>query len=181
MAKCSPGSWVTLKGTTVAAVPTLRGKVLKDRLVEFEIRDRSNNLVFKGKLQDRVVKSTKTGKLCFYHFIRETQSGLPGSIASVRRTNFAGFTTDLEFSLDGLGNIGPTGANRNTGGDMVNFIFTPGKAEHPEWLDRPIHSGEESRLFYVDTDATAYELNGTTTIYGVDGSKTVISTFSPMK
>lgn len=169
--------WITLKGATAAAISTLRGKVLKDRLVTFQIRDDSNNLIFKGKVQDRVVKSTQTGKLCFYHCIRDTQPDLPGAIASVRRVNFSGFTTDVEFRIDGIGNIGPVGAARNAGGDTITFFFTPGKADHPEWVDHSLKSGENSKLFYIDTDSKDYELIGSTTIYAVDGSKTVITTF----
>lgn len=173
-------SWVSLKGTTLAARKELAGRVLKDNIMDFEIRGADGNLVFKGKLQDRVVKSKTTGKLHFYLYIRNTQSGLPGAILTVHRKDFANFRTDVDYRLDGLGDIGPVGAIRSgNAGEEITFVFSPGKAEHPEWGDKPVHSGSESKFFFVITDATQYNHNGMTTIYAGNGSVKLV-TFAPI-
>lgn len=124
MTKCLPGSWITLRGTTARAIPSLKGTIIKDRMVPFEIYDDSGSLIFKGKLQDRVARSSSTRKLCFEHIIRETQTGLPGEITIVKRTNFTGFLTDIEFRTDGADSVGPTGATRYNDGSPKTFFLT---------------------------------------------------------
>ena len=93
------GNRVSLNGTKSSARKELRGVVREDNLIDFEIRDGGGSLVFKGRLQDRVVKSYTTGKLHFYHYIRNTQPGLPGEIIKVSRNGFANFQTDLDYRL----------------------------------------------------------------------------------
>lgn len=170
------GSSVTLTGTTAAATPELAGVVLEDKLLDFAIRNSAGAVIFKGKLQDRVVRSKKTGRLHFYHYIRNTTPGLPGAIASVSRAKFDKFRTDVDFRLDGLGSIGPVGAVRSGDGNLVQFIF----AGHPGWGDRPVRSGSESRFFYAATDATKYARSGQTIIYATDGSRVGLTTYAPI-
>ena len=43
--------------------------MLRDELIDFEIRDAAGELVFRGRLQDRVVRSDVTGTLSFSFMI----------------------------------------------------------------------------------------------------------------
>ena len=164
------GRTVSLKGTTAAAVPELAGVVLRDKLIDFEIRNAAGDLIFKGRLQDRVVKSKASGVLSFSLFIRDTQGDLPGVITSVTRGNFANFSTDVEFRVDGLGHIGPKEAERNAEGEEITFHFDEGR----------LHAGNDSRFFFILTEATEYapEL-GTTVLRTADGSSVRLATSVP--
>jgi hypothetical protein len=164
------GQTVSLEGTTTAERPELAGVVLRDKLIDFEIRDAAGNLIFKGRLQDRVVRSKVSGALSFYLFIRDTRQDLPGVIATVTRGNFANFSTDVEFSVDGLGHIGPKEADRNADGGDITFHFEEGR----------LHAGNDSRFFFILTEATEYapEL-GTTILRTADGSSVRLATSVP--
>lgn len=173
------GNWVTLKGTNSAAQKELAGRVVKDEIRDFEIRDSAGNLLFKGQIQDRIVKSRMTGKLHFIQRIRNTKGGLPGAVIKVTRKGFRGYSTDVNYRTDGLGNIGPTGATRDGTGDEVAFIFSIGKMDHPEWIESAVPSGSDSKFFHVVTNATNYNRKGVTTIYAGGGKVDLIS-YSPI-
>jgi hypothetical protein len=167
------GQTVALKGTTSAARPELAGLVLRDQLIDFEIRNAAGDLIYKGKLEDRVVKSPVNGTISFELFvIRDTQQDLPGAIASVTRGNFADFRTDVvEFAVDGLGRIGPKGANRSSDGENITFDFEKD----------PVHSGNVSRHFFILTDATEYAPeSGSTILRATDGSSVRLATSAPL-
>ena len=150
---------------------TGRGLVLRDRLIDFEIRNAAGDLIYKGKLQDRVVKSGVDGTLSFYLFIRNTQQDLPGAITSVTRGNFANFQTDVEFRVDGLGHIGPKEANRSSDGENITFDFEK----------EPVHSGNDSRFFFILTDTTEYAPeSGSTILRTTDGSSVRLATSAPL-
>jgi hypothetical protein len=165
------GQTVSLRGTTSAARPELAELVLRDRLIDFEIRNAAGDLIYKGKLQDRVVKSGVDGTLSFYLFIRNTQQDLPGAITSVTRGNFANFQTDVEFRVDGLGHIGPKEANRSSDGENITFDFEK----------EPVHSGNDSRFFFILTDTTEYAPeSGSTILRTTDGSSVRLATSAPL-
>ncbi|MEM5365147.1 hypothetical protein V4C53_03770 [Paraburkholderia azotifigens] len=175
----SPGGSVELHGATAASSPSLKGTVLADRIIDFQLRDQEGKLVFIGTLQDRVVRSSKTGKLCFYHRIRSMEPRLSGAIASVVKSGYAHFRADVDYRLDGLGAIPPVLATRSESGEQIRFIFARGKGDYPGPEGQPIGAGDESRFFFIQTDDRGYELNGNTTIFGTDGSHLTLRTFAP--
>lgn len=69
--------------------------------------------------------------------------------------------------------IVPTSAARGGGGTAVGFDFG---------FANPIEPGEESRFFFVRTNATAYDDGGTVVINGgLDAfDLTIITTFQPV-
>jgi hypothetical protein len=164
------GQTVSLGGTTAETRPELAGVVVQDRLIDFEIRDAAGELIFKGRLQDRVVRSKVNGALTFALFIRDTQPDLPGVITTVTRGNFANVSTDVEYRVDGLGQIGPKQADRDADGGDITFRFEEGR----------LHAGNTSRFFFILTDATEYapEL-GTTILRTADGSSVRLVTSAP--
>jgi hypothetical protein len=159
-------------GTTVAARPELTGVVLREKLIDFEIRDGAGRVVFAGRLQDRVVQSRQRNTLIFHFRIRDTRTGLPCRITEVRRESFSGWETDMDFALDGQGTVGPDTVKRTSGGTTVGFRFDK----------TPIAAGAESRFCFVFTGATKYNPNGgSLTIIANDGSKVTLRTAAPEK
>jgi hypothetical protein len=164
------GRTVSLRGTTTRERPELAGVVIQDNLIDFEIHDAADKLIFKGKLQDRVVRSKVSGTLSFDLFIRNTQPDLPGVITTVTRDKFADVSTDVEFAVDGMGHIGPHKADRNADGGAITFHFQEGR----------LRAGTDSRFFFVFTNATEYDPGlGTTILSTADGSNVRLATSLP--
>jgi len=159
-------------GTTSLARPEVAGVVLRDKLVDFEIRDAAGKVVSQGQLQDRVVRSTRKNALVFLFRIRNTKPALPGRISEVRRDGFKGWKTDMDYSLDGLGTIGPDSVKRLPRRGSVGFSFRK----------TPIASGAESRFCFVLTDATGFDpTGGSLAIIANDGSKVILRVAAPKK
>lgn len=136
---------VPLAGTTAAARPELAGVVQADPLRPFEITDAGGNVVFSGNIQDRVVRSDVTGTLTFEPRLRELDDHQSGYvIVALVTSGFAGFTTDVDFRLDGLGNIGPSSASRLF--DEVAYDFD----------SSPLTGADTSYFITNLTDATAF-------------------------
>ncbi len=145
-----PGGNVNLTGTTVAARPELAGTVLVDNLVPFTLGDLS------GNMQVRIVQETVAQTLDFYFNIRDLIGPAQGTGESVLATfhpGFAGWTTDVDFRTDGLGEVGPDSASRTADGSHVAFHFT----SDPVGLD-DIAPGDPvvSFFYFIKTTATAY-------------------------
>src|SRR3954465_10144425 len=65
-----PGAAVPLPGTTAAAEPALAGLVIHDSLLPVSVSDGIGHVIFRGHLQDRVVRESGTGNLDFYQTLR---------------------------------------------------------------------------------------------------------------
>lgn len=168
----NPGDTVALAGTTSAARPELAGDVLVDTIRPFSI-DLGGGLMITGSVQDRVVRSDADGTLDFYYrLFNDVDSS--GTVDFVVREVYTGFSTDVDFRTDGLGTIGPDQAFRLAGsGEEVRFDF----------LADTVGPGEESRLFFIKTDATQYNDSGLGFIGGFGftggGSTATISSYQP--
>ena len=146
----APGNFVNLIGTTHEARPELGGQVLQDTIRPFSVDLGGGNFT-SGMIQDRVVRETGSGTLDFsYRIVNDVSSG--GSLDFVTRNSFAGFGTDVDFRTDGSGTIGPDQASRNAAGDEVLIDFFSTNLLFP---------GAESFFFFVKTDATDFDENGT--------------------
>jgi hypothetical protein len=88
---------IALPGTTFAAEPDLGGPVLGDKVIPFRIVNSGGALLFEGKLQNRVVRSSTTSKLHFYYRIFETHGGLNGIPGEVSR-GVAGGRIEFRFN-----------------------------------------------------------------------------------
>src|SRR2546423_15056565 len=69
-----PGGSVAVAGTTAAARPELAGVAIRDALLPFTITSASGGTIFKGTLQDRVVRENQAGTLDFYETIIASSS-----------------------------------------------------------------------------------------------------------
>ena len=94
--------------------------MLQDTLVPFTIKAPDGAVVCEGKLQHRVVRSTKTGLLHFYYAIRETAG--PGAVGRIATASFSGLKA---YRTDGLGTVPPRVAARDAApGPLVTFELT---------------------------------------------------------
>ena len=144
MVVVNDGSNVALSGTTVADTPSLAGEVAADELVPFG--DASAGIG--GTLQRRVVR-IGAGSLDFYYRINELTGG--GALWGVTyRFLGRGITTDTDFRVDGLGQVGPAHVNRRDWPlphDLIDLTYT---------FER-LTSGSDSRFVFVKTNATEFE------------------------
>lgn len=170
-----PGSGPTaLVGTTALGESDLGGTVLYDKLLPFSIRGPGGAILFVGSLQNRVVKSARTGTLHFYYRIRNTKAGLNGIIKEVITNRFNQFPDLMvDWRPDGLGNVNPFSAERSPGaGTQISFSFNP--------TGSPILvGGEESKFFYIKTKAKKHLLNGRTMIHLTTGEMANLQTAVP--
>ncbi|KPP89428.1 MAG: PEPC-term domain secreted protein [Rhodobacteraceae bacterium HLUCCA08] len=165
-APLAPGGVVNPVGTT-AADPVHGGVqfVINDSLLGFAI-DPMPVTPFTnvgGNLQNRV-SERPSGFLTFAPRIRDTYNIHGGvfAIVGMQLTGFAGFSTDLDYRTDGPGDKGPTSASRSADGDTITLRYSD-----PLRVDSLLPGVQEDSLFpSIATDAEAFALTGTATIFG---------------
>lgn len=170
----APGGAVITAGTTAAAQPFLGGVVIRDAIQPFSVPDGAGGILARGWIQDRVVRSAITGRLHFYYRLQNF-GGYKGCIAYVRKANFGGFFTDVNYRLDGLGTIGMRRVFRSG---------APGAVLTYDYTARPIFPGEQSRFTFAATNAPRYNIYGLTSIVAfhpaVGYRSTSVRTAQPM-
>jgi hypothetical protein len=113
-------------------------------------------VLFKGNLQDRVVKENVSGTLDFYQTLRsDTTMPMRAFLEDARRINFGGVITDMDYRTDGLGNPAdhPWTASHPTPA-LIDFNFGPNHAV--------IAPGDMTLFYFCRTNATTYDVNGKT-------------------
>jgi hypothetical protein len=174
----NPGKTVTVPGTTLQQSADSAGTVLEDQVTTFTIHGPAGAVIFSGSLQDRVLKSTSTGRLIFIQRVFGTQAALPGTVVRIRRGNFSGRQLSVDYRLDGLGQVAPVRAWRSGDGRVVQLAFP--SPNQPA----PLNAGAESRFCEIKTDAVTYASSGRTAIVARIGASpamasTEIQSFSP--
>ena len=138
---------MTLSGRSLVDQPDLAGTVLADEVFNF------TDLTFTvtGEVQSRVVR-TSSGTLDFYFRMRSLTDGALRDV--IFGTQLTGpILTDADYRLDGLGDVGPTRAERDDYGEdgairsTKRIAFTFGK---------PVTPGHSSRFIYIKTDHRTY-------------------------
>ena len=156
MSVCPVGATIPTPGTTFAARPELGGVVVRDALIPLTVTDSGGNVLFKGNLQDRVVKENVTGTLDFYQTLRSDTSMPSRSILDVaRRINFGGVVTDMDYRTDGLGNVNchPWTASHPSPAE-IDFDFGPNHAI--------LSPGDMTMFYFCRTNATSFDVSGKT-------------------
>ena len=153
----APGGNAMLSGTTSAANPNLAGTVINDNLLPFQIQDSQGSTILTGNVQDRVVRSNNTGELIFAPRLRDLNNPTGDAwIFGLRLEGYGGFSTDIEFRTDGLGDVGPNTVTRSAGSvDQLFFSYDPNIIAPPD----------EGLFLSVATDATAFDSKGIITIF----------------
>lgn len=166
-----PGGLAVLSGTTVAVRPELAGLVLADTLRPFSI-NLGGGLSITGKLQDRVTRSTTDGTLDFSFRIMNDATSR-GAIILSGRKDFGTWMTDVDWRSDGQGVDGPSFGFRNPSGTEVQFGFFAGSVD----------PGEDSRFFFIKTNATQFSASGSAYLTGLPaiggGASAVLTTYQP--
>jgi hypothetical protein len=150
------GATIPVGGTTFAARPELGGVVIRDALIPVNVTDSGGTVLFKGNLQDRVVRENVTGTLDFYQTLRaDTTMPMRAFLEDARRINFGGVITDMDYRTDGLGNPAdhPWTASHPTPA-LIDFNFGPNHAV--------IAPGDMTLFYFCRTNATTYDVNGKT-------------------
>lgn len=159
-----PGAGTGLSGTTVGDAPELAGPIIRDVALPVQVFGAGQVLLYQAVLQDRVVQSALTGELHFYRRLLNTNGSLNGQLSSVQTTGFAGWETDVEWRLDGLGDVGPSRAQRSADGNILAFLF-----------GNPIFAPEETTFFFAATNAEAFDTSGQVAVRLTTGEQVVIN------
>lgn len=166
----APGSATVTAGTTVALRPELAGTIIVDELKPFTGVDALGNVYFTGTLQVRIVRETAAGTLDFYYRIFN-DSGSLDAIERLSVTDFTGFSTDVDWRIDGLGTENPVNASRSSSGSTVSFFnFTDST------LALGVTPGSESRFMFVKTNATDYTAGSAVLL---DGGRAAVTAYAP--
>lgn len=169
-----PGATVAVPGTTSGTEIDLAGGVVIDRLIPFKIVTSAGVLLFRGNLQNRIVRSASSGEFHFYYRIRDTQAGLPGKVLAVTTQSFNHPPMiSTSYRVDGLGMVAPRFASRSANGAQIIFRFP---TQGPAMLD----AGESSKFFVIKTDAKHYNNSGYTRITLHSGQSVLLRTVQPM-
>lgn len=161
------GGSTFVTGTTSAADPELAGVVQNDDILTtplLHVPDPSSFFFVGFDIQNRVTRSDTQGTMIFGPRIRFTHNVTGGNflIDSLLLYGYGDFATDVAYRTDGLGDRGPTFANRSADGDTLNFDFG-----FPLVVGNLVQSvKEESHFLSIKTDATHFENTGRATIFG---------------
>ena len=147
-----PGDSSPLSGTTAGARPDLAaGPVKEDPATPFAWNYPGGGQAFSGVLQGRVFESSTLGTMVFAPRITDFfGDGSGWALLDVQISGFTGWSTDVDYSLDGLGDKGPGQASRSADADSLAFDFSAD----------PLASGQDTYFLSVLTDAPAYDLVG---------------------
>ena len=177
-----PGTSVPITGTSATARPELAGTAVEDVTRAFSVNLTAfGGGIIQGTIQDRVVRESVSGTLDFsYRIFSDADS--TGTIIRVSRTGFAGFSTDVDYRTDGLGEIHPQTAGRSADGNAVEFDFT-----QTDGTPNTLAPGKSSLFFFIHTNSVTYNEEGSLSIDAhstiaeipVGGSSFPMATFQP--
>jgi hypothetical protein len=148
----APGGSVNV-AATVGAGSDLAGTVLRDQVIPFTVQSEGGQSIFEGTLQDQVIRLDGGGALVFAQTVRADRGfDRPVILDFLRRTGFADQAADADFT-GGAGGASPEKVFRSADGDLLHFKF-----------DDRLAPGEATRLSFVRTESTAFDLGGDTEI-----------------
>lgn len=160
-----PGGVVLPGGDTSATAPDSNGVVQNDNQIPFTFPFTQFTNVG-GNVQNRVVLSDNLGTMVFGPRIRDTFNiaTLGFEIIGLQLDGYAGWSTDVGYRTDGLGDKGPTSISRSADGDLLTLryddpLFISGLAPGPQ---------QESLFPFIITDAPSFRFTGSMTIFGID-------------
>ncbi len=166
--------YTLLPGTTVAAQPSsfpVGGTMLASQTAPFSSGTLSGSL-FSEVVQGDAGNPYVGGLTFAYQFV--LSSGSPDSASQMTISSFAGFQTDVSYSLQGgvaaLGSVvevAPSNFSRSLAGNVVRFIF----------LNQQVPPGQGSALLVIQTDATAFQPSAAAII---DSLSVNVPSFAPM-
>jgi hypothetical protein len=146
----APGGSVRVSAAPAGVGSDLAGTVLRDELIPFTVRGAGGRSLFEGTLQDRVIRQDGGGTLVFAQTVRADRGfDRPVILDFLRRTGFAGQAAEADFTGGGVAS--PEKVFRSRDGDLLHFKF-----------DDKLFPGEATRLSFVRTESTAFDLGGDT-------------------
>ncbi len=159
-----PGGQATLGGTTSAADSWLAGPIQTGNMdVPFTITDAQGGPVFQGTFTSRVVRSDELETVRVQYRVRQMQAIGNRAVSRVEIAGYSGFLTNVDYSHDTVGDVGPSAASRSASGGMLTFVFSP-----------VLVVTQDSHYFWAHTDAVDYDLGGQARITLNTGESVVI-------
>ncbi len=142
----APGDQVNLNGTTSAQNSWYAG-VNQDgtQIVPFTIRDAQNNPVFQGTFTAAAARSFELGTIRMRYRLRDMQVIGNRAISYIEINGYGGLQTNVDYSLDGLGDNGPSQAQRNASGVRLTYVFNP-----------LLLASQDSYFFWAFTNGTSF-------------------------
>ncbi|MGP1309682.1 MAG: hypothetical protein ACTS27_05740, partial [Phycisphaerales bacterium] len=159
----APGDQVNLSGTTSAESPWLGGVSLLADVFPFTITDSQGSPVFQGTFTCEPIRSAELGTLYIRYRLRDMQAIGNRAVARVDILGYGETQTNVDYSLTGLGDVGPSAAARSASGQQVTFFFDP-----------LLFVSQDSRLFWAFTNATERTNTGQARITLNTGESVVI-------
>lgn len=135
--------WVGLPGTTAAVEPVLAGTVIEDRIIPYSTPAGWSS-PSSGTVQVRTVRGAD-GRLSFYWRIK-ADPGSRDQVQGLEIRELPRVAFDANWRQDGLGSIAPDEIYGLDWPDGWRLQF------HFRWPNA-VHAGEESRFFFLRTNA----------------------------
>lgn len=160
-----PGGVIFPAGDTAITAPNTTGVVQNDNLIPFSF-DITAFTNVGGNVQNRVAESNLLNTMIFSPRIRDTFNIATRGfeIIGFSLDGYAGWSTDVGYRTDGLGDKGPTAVSRSADGDRLTFRYGD-----PLFISGLFGGPREESLFpYITTDAPSYALTGSMTLFGIN-------------
>jgi hypothetical protein len=120
-----PGGAVSLSGTTSLQTSWLAGTNTGGTvIIPFTITS-GGSPVFQGTFTSSASVSDELGTILVRYRVRDMQAIGNRSVRRVEIAGFGGLQTNVEYSTDGLGDVGPSAASRTASGVRIDFTFDP--------------------------------------------------------
>jgi hypothetical protein len=166
-ATLTAGNSTFVTGTTAAASPELGGTLVNDDTLDIpvtRIPEPPSIFFVDFNIQNRVTRSDSDGTMIFGPRILPTHN-VTGSfflVDSISLYGFGDYATDVAYRTDGLGDRGPTFAERSADGETLIFDFG-----FPLAVGNLVGQVRETSYHLsIKTDATSFENTGRATIFG---------------
>jgi len=132
-----------------------------------------DSATFTANYNENVYQDGNTGDLDFVIRVQDVSAVAPfsGLIEEISTASFAGFTTDVGYSLTNApsltaGSALPISISRSNAGDTVSWNFDPS----------PIEPGQTTALLVIDTNATNFTSG---LISAIDAGSATVTGFGP--
>lgn len=180
----APGGITDDLATSLAARPDLGGDLEAMQYIPFNLQDDKGRIFYVGQLVHDVVRDPDTNCLSFYYRFKNAPSSSVLGLENLVAGSFCGYQTDVAVLTDNPGDTAPTDALRTKDGSNVIFDFDSASSR--------IAPFDSSFTFVVKTNATNFEMGGTSQIHAfvadsteegsqmIAGGQAQIDTFRPV-
>lgn len=159
----SPGGSISVPATDIATTPELAGAVINDNNININLFDDLPLFTSNYTYSNRVIRSDTNAATIIAPQLTWLNNITPFDffIDQILLDGYFGVQTDIFYRTDAVGDRGPTNVERSLNGDQLLFTF--GFPLFNGNLNQEAH--QDSLPINILTDANAFELTGTATIF----------------